>query len=802
MARAPKHRRIKRATVLIKRTRCIRNTKKKSYSPLFHKLKVNNHSLARALSQEKQESQLLFSRNVELLAEVQDLVHACNNRDLVITNVLKNSKDMMQMLVTMSGYLTNTISACQEFVSNQVNIHRTSSSSTGRRESSRRLSTKSPARGVVKPMVSGHTITKPTINLSRVNMQRLQNANLSIIEEGPSSPERTLDRSVENRRSRIMPERLPVSGLRNEDDEDRVIVNRRTSKYSAGRLSSGRYSKRNSGRLSGSGVAGRLSKRSSDYSELLKSPRVTLQDVSRYLINSQTVNIRMLSESANGSQSSNAMSIDDTQALEDQSSPDNSSHAVVIPETQDACDISESEERDSSNAASLRKSITTSKRSLRKKPKSRSPVIDSQYIDPLEGSSWMHNSSINTEEDQELNTATLVSAEDLTEEEHDRINSPVSSLPAERRRTSNYFRVPELPKSFKSANMSNGFLDNDNDDEDDHRIKLCYITQRRGLSSKMHSTSRNDDDDDDDDDDDVDVDDDDETLMLNVRRHLNQLPTRQSEQPERLQFDVNELLQLTPLKPLLSMSSRINNGSAQVDVELEPTATIQITQRCPKPAESTDTFSQMLTMKIHQNGPPELPTVVPSRNQEQPSNSGQDRRISEMTTMRLSSRIELPRLTDVIDTPEDNEHRINTTVTPENEKHIEKRKRIALRPITPSYFASDNSGRESPIRKRKIKQRKKKSNDKDPSTAKVVLQKLNDTHRGSSQDDTTVSLERKNPDELIPSTKNSMLSRADHSGDSESSTASCNGKSTIMRPRRQKAPKNLQEPNLNKKLRR
>jgi hypothetical protein len=45
-------------------------------------------------------------------------------------------------------------------------------------------------------MVSGHTITKPTINLSRVNMQRLQNVNLSIIEEGPPTPERTLERSI------------------------------------------------------------------------------------------------------------------------------------------------------------------------------------------------------------------------------------------------------------------------------------------------------------------------------------------------------------------------------------------------------------------------------------------------------------------------------------------------------------------------------------------------------------------------------------------------------------------------------
>lgn len=54
----------------------------------------------------------------------------------------------------------------------------------------RRVSGKSPTRGVVKPMVSGHTITKPTINLSRVNMQRIINnpSNLSILPEVATPP--------------------------------------------------------------------------------------------------------------------------------------------------------------------------------------------------------------------------------------------------------------------------------------------------------------------------------------------------------------------------------------------------------------------------------------------------------------------------------------------------------------------------------------------------------------------------------------------------------------------------------------
>lgn len=52
-----------------------------------------------------------------------------------------------------------------------------------------------PARGVVKPMVSGHTIEKPTISLSRVNMRNIranQNAlSLSLIEEVDSSLNRS-----------------------------------------------------------------------------------------------------------------------------------------------------------------------------------------------------------------------------------------------------------------------------------------------------------------------------------------------------------------------------------------------------------------------------------------------------------------------------------------------------------------------------------------------------------------------------------------------------------------------------------
>lgn len=130
---------------------------------------------------------------------------------------------MLKMLVTMSGYLTNTISSCQEFAESVTTNMQMTYNSNGRKfinilffilykfkdrylekkilsekESLKRLSIKSPTRGVVKPMVSGYTITKPTINLSRLNMQHINNSsNLSIIPEIRTPPRnQELDNSI------------------------------------------------------------------------------------------------------------------------------------------------------------------------------------------------------------------------------------------------------------------------------------------------------------------------------------------------------------------------------------------------------------------------------------------------------------------------------------------------------------------------------------------------------------------------------------------------------------------------------
>ncbi|KAJ8686811.1 hypothetical protein QAD02_022605 [Eretmocerus hayati] len=795
MARVPKHRRIKRATVLIKRTRCVKNIKSKTYTPLYQKLKHNNHSLAKALTQEKQESQSLFTRNIELLSEVQDLVQACNSRDLVIGNVLKNSKQMMQMLVTMSEFLSNTISSCQEYVSNQQISRRTSSSSAGRRESTKRMSTKSPARGVVKPMVSGHTITRPTINLSRVNMQRLQNVNLSIIEEGPSSPDRSLNRSVESRRSRVLPERISVPALGTEDAQDCIVLNRRANRFSGSRLS-GRFSKRNSGRLSS-----RLSKRSSEHAEVIKSPRVALQDVSRYLCNSQTVNVRTLSESARSSHPSRSPSNVEEEQVDDVQSNAENSNAVTANGT-DAFMESDSDAEDTLISDTSRsQTMSNETRAYENRPLSSS----SDTVDPMEGPSWLYDSTMESPGRIETN------------------RSPVSSILSGERRKSTYFRIPELPKNTKNTRfnlnnaravtptmetpsrnttvLSSSFVAGTDEDSDDQRVNLRYITQRRGPSSRTPSVNdpssvlAEDDEDEDDDDE--------ETLILNMKRQLKPQPLPREtefEQPERLQFDMNELLQLTPLKPLLTINANANNAPTQMDVDNEVTATVQISNRPPNASESTprsidsDAFGRMSTTKIRPNNQPE--TVAHK------GDAAQDRRMSEQTTDRID--VALPRLPDVLNLTDD--HTTQMILTPAINKIVEKRKRFVTKQpndplpvVAPKLELEDEAPR---VKSKKPRQRKKKSNDendqnKDPSAAKVVLQKLNEPTRTNSMSEAPRS-ERKKSDESVSSTRSSMLSRADQSSDSESSTTSYSSRQISSRPRRQKAPTNLQEPSLSK----
>lgn len=57
---------------------------------MCEKLRSNNYSLAKALSKEKQKTQLLFSQNVALIAEVQDLGSACNKSNVSVLYIKNN----------------------------------------------------------------------------------------------------------------------------------------------------------------------------------------------------------------------------------------------------------------------------------------------------------------------------------------------------------------------------------------------------------------------------------------------------------------------------------------------------------------------------------------------------------------------------------------------------------------------------------------------------------------------------------------------------------------------------------------
>ncbi|XP_014222541.1 uncharacterized protein LOC106649588 [Trichogramma pretiosum] len=835
MAKVPKNKKVKRPTVLTKRPQRIKPQKKKAPMPLYQKMKANNHLLATALNQEKQESQLLFSKNTELMAEIQDLNLACRTRDTLLHNILTNAKEMMQTIVTMSGFLSNTISSCNEILSNQNYVnHSRRTSSPCRRESVKRLSMKSPAKGVVKPMVSGHTITKPTINLSRVHMPRPPISNLSLIEERPSTPDGS---PPENRHSRS--EILPLALNRNQEEEEGLINNRRTSRLSTNRLSSGgRYSKRKSSRLSGRLS---LSKRQSDYPEI-KSPKVHLQDISRFLSNNQTtISANLFADISRRFSESNHSSQDVSQ--NDANSDYLDENRVIIPETQESQDSSS--ESGNENSLNLSSNTISTQAEIHQSliRKSNQPLMESHLIDPMEGSSWMFDSTqndIDVDEDQENRPPP---DHNKTVEDRNGATSPVSTFPCSTNsaRRSSLFRVPDLPKAFGRRNPVRDSLNaslssptplgtvldtstypsaNDNDDtDDDHddesdqnegdddddedyadRRMVHFVTERRGPSSRTSSrrygsekapnnNAYQDDDDDDDD----------ETLMINMRNQLKPRFAAQSnldERPERLQFDVNELLQLTPLKPLMKMNGRTNAGPAlmaQQDND-EPTATIQLTERPGRPAaEDTDTLtmSRMSTQRVPRQWQHEESSTTTVRCQDQ---RAQNKRFSELTTERLSrSRIELPRMTEMLDYTANQTQIIKTPDVSKSKENPKRRKAVKKKAV------SDDEWSDQP--EKKTRQRKTKAKDKENKKKDSVQNENNENdssvRRSSSRLQETV---RTSSSSSVASYRSSLLQPAEQSSDSESSVASNRPLST--RPRRKKAPTNLHEPSLIKKLRR
>ncbi|XP_068975778.1 serine-rich adhesin for platelets-like [Bombus flavifrons] len=770
------HRKVKKSQkrVLVKRKHFLTNYHEaKSYKPLCKQLQSNNNSLARALSKEKHEGQLLFSQNVALIAEVQDLGLACNKRDAIISNILKNAKEMLKMLVTLTGYLTNTISSCQEFVESVATNMQMSYNSAGKRESLKGLSIKSPTRGVVKPMVSGYTITKPTINLSRLNMQHINNSsNLSIIPEVRTPPRNqelnnsmspngvSVRRTCKNGRTYRMPERLsPLTVASQRDsDESEQRLSERSSRNSTERMS-GRISERMSGRISGrmserlSGriserISGRMSQRISERItksksrspknrssrciienlERIGSPRVKLNDVSKLLQNSHTINIRMLTENQNSQETDRSRCSNEE---------DEDSQTKIIAETSTPNDSGNNNDGTTGdeNEESNNELDTTDEQKKEKVNETKS--VTSNWEDPLEGPSWLFDNS---------QVVPSFTNNDKKTDDVDVSNDDSISFVLTEKESKNLFEetMQEMsPLSMSSrcanhvSNSKNSIQANNEDECDipqqnennyyngaivrDANENECktenasttnlqnYITQRRGYFES---------------------DDEDDFTLIYTR------------QPRNMHFDINDLklpvLEESALKPIIP-----------AEPEPEITTTLRkISQICPIPSVSHDTLNESTFNQSTVN----LPLLVNNDNE----------------TIELAP------------------------VKKESKLSQQKNKR---QKVTTTHF-NDFVDNTPPLKKNNSYKKKKGKPMKDPSAVKVVLQKLNESDVKSRTPSPNETISRDCNQSLSP-----ISSRADNSSDSESST-STNSTFTCNRPRRKRAQISYHEPNLIKKLRR
>lgn len=121
---------------------------------------------------------------------------------------------------------------------------------------------------------------------------------------------------------------------------------------------------------------------------------------------------------------------------ESQSSPETPpTPAPIIPETQDHPETSESDSETSASTVRRKHS------SIVQSSSRRTQLMESEVMDPLEGSSWMHRDQVDMEI-TEVNGTSPSSGEELPEQ----AVSPVSSFINNERRRSSCFRMPELPK--------------------------------------------------------------------------------------------------------------------------------------------------------------------------------------------------------------------------------------------------------------------------------------------------------------------------------------------------------------------
>ncbi|XP_008549865.1 probable serine/threonine-protein kinase DDB_G0282963 isoform X2 [Microplitis demolitor] len=817
-----KYKKVKRPTVLVKRNQLKRKSISKPRNLLYEKLKANNNALARALSKEKQDHQYTFSHSLALTSQIQEMQISLNKRDEILSKILQNSKQGLELLVKATGYLTDTIQSCRSIVQTEPLHLRISSSRSPmpRRESSRQSVVKSPARGVVQPMVSGHTITKPVINLSRINMPRVRTSpNLSDIEESIiSTPERsslqidnssttttTAEAATTNnnnnnnnatatsfirlpvnqqngfstgRVERLLPERIRVSAARISDEIDDLSDNNNISRRSTSKRTSrnSRRESRNSERLSVVNLESRFNNET--LPEMFKSPRVALQDVSRFLRNNtQTINVKTFMENDKLSESWTAPtygfdsrkhetknSNNEDDPLEGPSWMHNSEPVDIDQNNSDAdnnikvsncsrINPSETYVISSLSSPASVEAVAVAASAQIDEPPSEDDPNDSSQIEWAKNSCTVSSSSSDDDNDnndnynvddnnKSVNYSKYLSVNTRAR----RINNYVSNdndIINTTRNVSKYSSADtDSPKSRKfSTRVDDGDNDDNEDDDDDEKcgewgsLAASINTRARKTDDFENNNllrvstnvtvarSRQP----------IDDDDDDFTMLIKKRP----CPTR------NLPFDINELDLPVLERPLIE--------TPQVEPEPDFTTEINmITRLINMPATPRTSIRESLMDSINNSS-----ALIPQINE---------------SMIRTSTELEN------LETIE------NTRDSFIGHPDVLKRKRINKH----RFASSSDSEPSSPLEKIS-KCKRKNVKRKDPSSAKVVLEKLDESNKKIT------SITSRN-------SSNSILSlQLDQQSDSDSSNAS----SRISgRPRRRKAPTNLKEPRLGTKLRR
>ncbi|XP_048516251.1 uncharacterized protein LOC105690602 isoform X2 [Athalia rosae] len=725
-----KQRRVNKARKLVKKSqRFGGNSRVKLFNPLCGKLKSNNISLAKALSMQKQENQLLFKENIRLTSQLQSANIACNKRDLGFGHIQNNAKEMLTMLVTMTNYVTNTIMRCQEFSGSSKTAIQHSPASVTKKESMKRLSMKSPTKAMVKPMVSGHTITKPTINLRRVNMQKLNNfTNLSVVEE--ASPDRVLNSTLnsnlprvstvstflntkrtkyDGERRRRLPERIiPVEYI-GADEEDGEILSRPELRLS------GRFSDKLSGRT----------KKCSEKSPISKTriPSVTLCDVSKILHNLQTINIGMLQDCQNNEELTTRPNV-----LRDSRQQINEEDSWHLDTT-----AREGQESDGPSAKKLQVCAANTVGLREKKIENMSLTNNHSGIyDPLEGPSWLlGNSEVSPTIRETLSTKQSV-------------NVWKGHVIAGEDRKSDICRKKRNVRKLDSS---------DSEPEAENKLGKCFDDDSmefteciNGLRAPEIASSRVADN------------------QKHIGPHVSNLAeensnrnsitnTEMTYESSNLSEDIDESYRHITIN---RSTEFVTDRRMRFDTDDEDEDTLML--RCLRPVQPSSFNINEFRLPVVNGLVTELP--------EEPHNLIDDR-LSNNCSVQLPKFEDSPKTAQI--------------------KHTVKQKQKKKRTITSKTDSSDSDC--SPKFKSKSVKLSRAKKLKDPSSAKVVLQKLDDVHPNTNPNRS----KQNGTHDTNTSQKMSSIHNSEPVTDSNNSTCSV---SEPYRPKRVKAPVNLKEPPL------